>query len=64
MRRTIRRILIMLALSALPLVAEAAKPDYCRDALQRCLVNCGFLSGPAESACELGCGIAYLYCGS
>ena len=63
MRRTIRLILITVILSTLPLIADAAKPGYCRDALQRCLVNCGFLSGAAKSACELGCGIGYLYCG-
>jgi hypothetical protein len=64
MRRIIHLLLITGILSVVPLVAEAAKPVYCRDAYQRCLSNCNILSGLAKSACDLGCGIAYLYCGS
>ncbi len=39
----------------------AAKPAYCREALRRCLVDCGG-SVFFQYGCEIGCGIGYLSC--
>jgi hypothetical protein len=38
-----------------------AKPAYCREALRRCLVECGG-SVFFQYGCEIGCGIGYLAC--
>jgi hypothetical protein len=52
------------ALALLPLSVDAAKPNYCADAYRRCIVQCRDLPGVLSPACDAGCALAYLYCGS
>jgi hypothetical protein len=64
MRNRFRVLILLVALSSFPLAAEAAKPNYCLQALRSCFENCRSLIEPLSSACLTGCSIGYLSCGS
>lgn len=46
-------------------LAEAAKPPYCEEALNRCIAQCDrIFEYPFNNACRTGCWIGYQNCGA
>jgi hypothetical protein len=64
MRSIIHRIVLLIALTVVPFALEAAKPVYCSESLRRCVAECREFWGPLQNACQAGCAIGYLSCGS
>jgi hypothetical protein len=64
MRKRVKILIFLVALSTVPVGAEAAKPAYCLQALKNCASNCRSFIEPLSSACIAGCSIGYLSCGS
>jgi hypothetical protein len=64
MRSIIHRLVLLIALTVVPFAAEAAKPEYCRESLRRCVGECSEFWGPLQNACQAGCAIGYLTCAS
>ena len=64
MRNRLKMFILLAALSMVPIGAEAAKPDYCLQALRNCASSCRSFIEPFSSACVAGCSIGYLSCGS
>jgi hypothetical protein len=64
MPNRVRMVMLLAALAMLPLAAQAAKPDYCLQALKNCIESCRSYIEPVSSACSAGCSIGYLSCGS
>jgi hypothetical protein len=63
MRKNLHRAVVLCALTILPLSVEAAKPQYCTEALRRCIAECNQLPAPLNTACQGGCAVGYLTCG-
>lgn len=64
-RLVLSALLAFSLLSISPAPADAAKPSYCRVALQSCVESCrGMYSSIAgiQEGCITGCNIGYLLC--